>query len=97
MQKEQISSIQNAKAVSMLTKKRYNELDERIKSLLDPKQADSIMESIRDVMHFDPTLKIYTPKHAQNVANYRKKLKELGIPRCDRRRPQVIQETNTTT
>lgn len=70
---------------STLTKKRYAEIEEHIRQFVDNSVADKIMDTIKSVMNFNPDKPVYSPQHAERMKKYRAKLKELGIPRSDRR------------
>lgn len=64
---------------SILSKKRYNEIESEIKKHVDNEKLEVIMESIRRVMHFDPDKPAKTPEQYAKDYEKRNKLKEAGV------------------
>lgn len=71
----------NAKGKSVLTKKRYSEIDILAKELIpEQNNVDKLMEGIRRIMNFDPEVKQYTPEQAKYIRESRQRLsKERGV------------------
>lgn len=77
-----------AAAHSTMSKKRYHEYASLVlKTVDDPQVAEALLAGLREILKFDPTLKLestskstpYDEKHAQRIKNYRQRLKEKGI------------------
>ena len=64
---------QEAKAISMMSKKRYQEIINRASTYCTAEQVDNIAQAIRDVMNFDPTKSTYTKEKGLKMVEDRKK------------------------
>lgn len=62
-----------------LSRKRYNEIESEIKKHVDDEKVELIMESIRRVLHFDPSKPAKSPEQYAKDYEKRNKLKEAGI------------------
>lgn len=52
---------------SIMSRKRYKDIEEYIRSLVPHADADKIMQRICDVMRFDPAVGMVTPKRKHNM------------------------------
>lgn len=68
-------------SMSIMSKKRYHEIEEILSSLIkNPEEHSLAMSKICEIMKFDPNRNTYTPKVKENNANWRKKrAEELGV------------------
>lgn len=65
-------------AVSVMSKKRYHEIESRLKNE-KPVEVEHIMQILRDVMFFDPEAKQYTPEKGAKVrARMKERAAEQG-------------------
>ena len=69
-------------AVSTMSKKRYQEIADKLAVILDgnEEKLQQALSSIREVMKFDPEKLIqYTPETGRRIKEYRERQKEKGI------------------
>ena len=65
---------------STLSKKRYDEIKERLSAVYGTEHIDNVMFIIRDIMNFDPSISMYTPEKGKKDIEWRKKkAQEQGI------------------
>ena len=68
------------KPIGTMTRKRYNEIKEFIEGKYDAEVSECIMETIRNVLKFDPNKSIYTKELGQKIfARRKEKSAETGI------------------
>jgi hypothetical protein len=85
MEKEQEDKIDNGngqgkKAVSMMSKKRYHQIERHLRDTIgDDNILMVAMEGICNIMNFDPSASTYTPELGKKKhANLKKRCKETG-------------------
>ena len=73
--------VKERKAVSMMSKKRFQEIcDVLTHAIDDHEKVQEVIESIKDIMGFDPEVKQYTPEQGKKTMEYRRKLRdEKGV------------------
>lgn len=73
--------INEKKALSMMSKKRYQEIAVGLKEIIgDNEKLEEALSLIQDIMKFDPEKKYYTPELGKRMSENRKKLaEERGI------------------
>ena len=69
------------KGAAMLSKKRYQEIVDRLNILIaDPDLTEQVLSTIKDVMDFDPNVSRYNPEVGKKNKEYRHRLRdEQGI------------------
>lgn len=64
---------------SLMSKKRFFEIQSMIHEILqNPVLETQIIDSIMNIMNFDPNVSQYTPSVARKIKEYRRKKKEKG-------------------
>lgn len=73
--------MEEKKAVSIMSKKRYHLIEETLrKTIDDPNKLANVLQSIQEIMNFDPNRNTYTPEVKERVLQWRKKkAEELGV------------------
>lgn len=67
-------------ATVVMSKKKYNELRDRLTEYVDSNTLDRMLSDIREVLRFNPEDKTYTPEKGKQFMEWRKKHAEkLGI------------------
>lgn len=67
-------------AYSMMSKKRFNELCDVLKSYIDDdKEVDKAIDKFKHILRFDPSKKQYTPENGKvRRETYHQRAKQLG-------------------
>jgi hypothetical protein len=60
-----------------MSKKRYHDISEMLKDLLDQEKHNKAMKSIETIMNFDPEKKVYTPESGK-IAREKAKQRALA-------------------
>lgn len=63
----------------MMSKKKFYEIEQNISTSLSKEQVNLVLETIKQVLNFDPEITSYDKDQAERIRKYRERKKNEGI------------------